>query len=26
VPGHDGAIIDALIADGSLKSKFDESN
>ena len=26
VPGHDGAIIDALIADGSLRSKFSESN
>jgi glyoxylase-like metal-dependent hydrolase (beta-lactamase superfamily II) len=26
VPGHDGAIIDALIADGSLISKFSESN
>ena len=26
VPGHDGAVIDALIADGSLRSKFSESN
>jgi glyoxylase-like metal-dependent hydrolase (beta-lactamase superfamily II) len=26
VPGHDGAIVDALIADGSLRSKFSESN
>ena len=26
VPGHDAAIIDTLIADGSLKSRFSESN
>lgn len=25
VPGHDGAVVDAMIADGSLKSKFSSS-